>query len=225
MQLTERVGQPERHSAERLYLHDAEVAVEYPLAVVPLAEVEVVGAEAHVAVKGDAQLVVGLAVKGGAVVGDEHLGRDVLVVVHRPVDLAHDLRIVGQHAVFDIALGDGVFQGLAALVDNAVVLLFQLQKDVAACLGCGVAAQAELFFVDRLFHRLTDQAAVGCVKVERANRALAVLVRLDIVVHHLQQSAALAEGEDIFLFGPLKNSLYLHGAVLLSVPFVSMLTV
>lgn len=210
LQLIERVDQPQRHGVERLDFHDAHLRVGDAFAVAAGREVEVGGAVAHVLVEGDAQVAVGLAVERRAVVGDEHLGLESLVVAHRPINLAHDLGVDGSDAGFEVAHRVAVAQRFAPLINNAVVFLLQLKEHLAVRVGGGVAAKPKLFFIYRLVERAADQAVIVGVEVQAAHGAFAVFVLTDVLVNQLEKPSALAEGDDVFGFGSFKNGLDVH---------------
>ena len=151
-----------------------------------------------------------LAVERGSVVADEHSRTEVAVTLHRVVDLPHDLGVVGQLAVVEVIHRLCISQRLTSFVDNAAVLLFQLEEHVAVRLWCGIAAESELFLVDGLIHRVADQEKIVGVEVKAAHGAFAVLVGLDVAFDQPEQRFSLLEGDDIFNLCSFKDGLNFH---------------
>ena len=114
-----------------------------------------------------------------------------------PVDLVQDLPV----AVGTLP-GKEVFPAFLqlhidpALVDDALVFFLEFQKDRALrVLGDAVAAQPQLFFVDRLFQRGANQLKIVGIKIDAADGVQPVLVRLHSLFYSLPHRAVLLGGE------------------------------
>lgn len=127
-----------------------------------------------------------------------------------PVDLVQDLPV----AVGALP-GKEVFPALLqlhidpALVDDALVLFLEFQKDRALrVLGDAVAAQPQLFFVDRLFQRGANQLEIVGIKIDAADGVQPVLVQLHPLLDSLPHHAVLLGGEQILLLVSFERFLY-----------------
>ena len=74
----------------------------------------------------------------------------------------------------------------AALIDHAVILFLDLDKDAPAVRRDAVAAHAQLFLIDGLFERRANQAVVVGIIINVADGVLAVRVLFHIGRHPLQ---------------------------------------
>jgi len=74
----------------------------------------------------------------------------------------------------------------AALIDDAVELLLELDEDLAVLLRHAVAAHAQLFLIDGLFERRANQAVVVGIIINVADGVLAVRVLFHVGCHPLQ---------------------------------------
>lgn len=100
----------------------------------------------------------------------------------------------------------------AALIHNALVFLFQLEKHLAARLGHAVAAQPQLFLVRRLFERSADEPVIGRIVIYIADGALAMLIRDHPRTERGFKRCALRVRDAVFELPPFK-SISVHGGV------------
>ena len=100
----------------------------------------------------------------------------------------------------------------AALIHNALVFLFQLEKRLAARLGHAVAAQPQLFLVRRLFERGADEPVIGRIVIYIADGALAMLIRNHPRIERGLERCALRVRDAVFELPPFK-SISVHGGV------------
>lgn len=127
-----------------------------------------------------------------------------------PIDLVQDLPV----AVGALP-GKEVFAALLqlyidpALVNDALVLFLEFQKDWALrVLEDAVAAQPQLFFVDRLFQRGANQLEIVGIKIDAADGVQPVLVQLHPLLDSLPHHAVLLGGEQILLLVSFERFLY-----------------
>ena len=100
----------------------------------------------------------------------------------------------------------------AALIHNALVFLFELEKHLAARLGHAVAAQPQLFLVRRLFERGADEPIIGRIVIYIADGALAMLIRDHPRTERGLERCALRVRDAVFELPPFK-SISVHGGV------------
>ncbi len=100
----------------------------------------------------------------------------------------------------------------AALIHNALVFLFQLEKHLAARLGHAIAAQPQLFLVRRLFERGADEPVIGRIVIYIADGALAMLIRDHPRIERGLERCALRVRDAVFEFPPFE-SISVHGGV------------
>ena len=101
--------------------------------------------------------------------------------------------------------------GETALVDHGTVFLLQLHEYRRLQTGPAVAADTELFLVDRPLQAAADEAEVGGIQVEIADGAVAVLVGHHIGRHRGQDGLLLPAAHLIFDLISLKDHLIFHG--------------
>ena len=175
----EYVRQPQGHCAGDLDLHQVGLFGEDLVSLCGAFETDVVIARGDVAVKGDAQVRVVLTRPCDAPVADERLGSEAVAAYH-VVDLGGDVAgdAFGQLAAVDIGIGFVERHGDAALIDDAAVLLLDLEENGAVALRDAVGAEPQLLFVGGLRERGLDQLVFGIVKVDVADLGFAVFVDL-----------------------------------------------
>ena len=79
----------------------------------------------------------------------------------------------------------------AALVDHPVELLFQFYKDAVCFTRNTIAAHPQLFLIDRLFKRCTDEAVIVGIIVNIANRIDRITILLQMRANACHERVAL----------------------------------
>ena len=90
--------------------------------------------------------------------------------------------------------------GNTTLIHNAAAFLFQLHKNLILGGGDTVAAQPQLFLIDGLFQRGTDQPIIFGIAVDVADGVFAVAVGGHVPAHLAQQGFHLRGRNKVFLF-------------------------
>ena len=129
--------------------------------------------------------------EGLAVVADKDL-RHGSVAALEPFDLPSDLteRVVIQKPR-QKRLDKRQFRCDAALVDHPVELLFQFYKDAVCFTRYTIAAHPQLFLIDRLFKRCTDEAVIVGIIVNIANRIDRITILLQMRANACHERVAL----------------------------------
>ena len=128
-------------------------------------------------------------------------------------DLPADLPVLAERGASGDKFPGGVLRRRdAALIHNALVFLFQLEKHLAARLGHTVAAQPQLFLVRRLFERGADEPVIGRIVIYIADGALAMLIRNHPRTERGFERCALRVRDAVFELPPFK-SISVHGGV------------
>ena len=143
----------------------------------PSREAHILLPPADAPIEGGAQIGI-LCGKIGAAVITEIDGRlQISVKALKIVNFASDLGVFQQRqSSCHIELRFPVAERNAPLIDNALILLFELQKNLIVRTNPSVAAQTQFLFVDRLIQRLSDEAVIRRVVIDVANAALAVRI-------------------------------------------------
>ena len=58
-----------------------------------------------------------------------------------------------------------IWQRNSSLVDDAVKLLLNFEKNKILRIRCAIASKPEFLLVERLFYRFPDQIKLGCIKI------------------------------------------------------------
>ena len=142
-----------------------------------------------------------------AVIGDERL-RSRLIELQEPVDLTADLAAVSLACALQVADRFLRLHGDTAFVYDAVILLFTFDENVVAAVRHAVAAQTQLFLINRPLNRRADQVEVFGIIVDVADRILRVRVRRHIERHPLPHRPVLRRRQQVFLFVTLEATLH-----------------
>lgn len=89
-------------------------------------------------------------------------------------------------------------------IDDALIFLFDLQKNRGGGGGDSIAAQTQLLLVDRPFQRVADQSKVRRIEIEAENSAPAKFIRANLGGDSSHQRVVLTLREHIFFLQPLK---------------------
>ena len=157
-------------------------------------------AAAYIEVKGEPKLMVCRAEHCDAVISDKNFRINVIQSAEI-IYFTEYLALIGLDIIVYVILGSFQRQGNAALVDDALVFLFQLQKNRGAfVLGDTVAAEPKLFLVKRLFQRVFYDVIVVIVKIYAANGMKSVLILLHISRDPFSELGILLRIEQVFHF-------------------------
>ena len=219
--LAEYARQPQRHRAGDLDLHEEGVFIEQLDAVRCAFKTRVAVAGGDIAVEGDAQVGVIPACPRDAAVADKGFGREA-VALHHIVDLGRDVALdaFGQLSAVDIGVGFAQLHRDTALVDDAAVLLLDLEEHGGIHVGNAVGAQPQLFFICGLQQRGLDQLVVGVVEIDIADLGLAVAVDLHVGGDCVDKIFVLFAREHVFFLDAAEDVSESHGVCSFRVVFL-----
>ena len=204
--LAQDMGEPEGHSSGYLDLHQAAALGQELFALGVALQADVVVARGDLAVEGYPQLGIVDARQSQPAVADEGLGVQTVAAYH-VVDLGRDVagEMPGQAAGQDVAVGLVAGHGYAALVDDALIFLLDLEEHRGLRLGRAVGTQPELLLIRGLRERGLDQLVGDVVEVDVADDRFAELILAHIWGEARQYGFVLLLGEQIFLFNSLED--------------------
>ena len=84
------------------------------------------------------------------------------------------------------------------LIDDTGIFFLDFQKNSVPITGDAIAADPELFLIDRLFQTGPDQLPIGGVIIKITESVTAVAVRREIGPHLLQQHLLLVGMQPVF---------------------------
>lgn len=205
------MGQTQGKTAGGLDLHEGQLAGQNRAAEHRRAEGEVPAAEQDVLVKGDAQIAPVQGIVGLPLVAEKHRRPQGAVILAEILDLGGDLSLCRQGQILGKAGShQSLGQSQAPLVDHIPVFFLQFHKHRLAGLGLLIAAQPQLFFIGRFFHRPAHQPEILGVAVDAADGGAAVPVQLHKGLYAPQHRLFLGRGEQIFQFVSLECHLCRH---------------
>ena len=127
------------------------------------------------------------------------------------IDFRRDLALYGTVPPSGKPIGRFLLtQWEPAFIDGVFILLLQLRTHDAIRSDPTVAADAELFLINRPFDRTADETVGIRIIIQIADTGASVPVRLHIRLHRTKYRLLLLGGEQIFHFISLKNRLDRH---------------